>query len=293
MALRRLAVLMLLLSFTVSVGRRTATAGSDPVIEVAGDIACSGWASATGCHEKATADILMANAPTLILALGDNQYLQGSLSDYRSYFGQTWGKLKSKIRPVPGNHEYETPGAKGYFGYFGAVAGDPRQGYYSYDGGTWHVIALNSAIAHDAASRQLYWLKWDLLTHPRQCSLAYWHHPRWSSGEHGNDPSVDPFWRLLYAHHTDIVLNGHDHDYERFARQTPDGVRTMYGIREFVVGTGGKSHYSFESTQPNSLVRNNDTFGVLKLVLHPTSYSWRFLPEAGKTFTDSGWNYCT
>jgi acid phosphatase type 7 len=293
MALRRLAVLMLLLSLTVPVGGRTATAGSDPVIAVAGDIACSGWASLTGCHEKATADILMATAPDLILALGDNQYLQGGLSDYRSYFGQTWGRMKSKIRPVPGNHEYQTPGAKGYFSYFGALAGDPKRGYYSYDVGSWHVIALNSAIAHQAASKQLAWLKWDLLTHPRQCSLAYWHHPRWSSGEHGNDASVDPFWRLLYAHHTDIVLNGHDHDYERFARQTPDGVRNMYGIREFVVGTGGKSHYPFVTTQPNSLVRNNDTFGVLKLVLHPTSYSWRFLPEAGKTFTDYGWNYCT
>jgi hypothetical protein len=293
MAVRRLAVLLLLLSFTVSIGGRAAKAGSDPVIEVAGDIACSGWASSGVCHEKATADILMATAPTLILALGDNQYLRGSLSDYQSYFGQTWGKMKSKIRPVPGNHEYQTAGAKGYFGYFGALAGDPTQGYYSYDVGTWHVIALNSAIAHDAASKQLDWLKWDLLYHPRQCSLAYWHHPRWSSGEHGNDPSVDPFWQLLYAHHTDIILNGHDHDYERFARQTPGGVRTPYGIREFVVGTGGKSHYSFVSVQPNSLARNGNTFGVLRLVLHPTSYSWRFLPEAGKTFTDSGWNSCT
>ena len=284
---------MLILPFSLPVAGRPATSGTDPVIEVAGDIACPGLAPSSGtCHEQATAKILASTLPTLILALGDNQYDQGALRDYNSYFGRTWGQLKGRIRPVPGNHEYETSGASGYFSYFGSVAGPPSRGYYSYNVGAWHIVALNSAIAHDARSAQYGWLKWDLLYHPNLCTLAYWHHPRWSSGEHGNNTSMDPFWRLLYAHHVDIVLNGHDHDYERFARQTPDGVPSIYGIREFVVGTGGMSHYQFQRVQPNSGARNNNTFGVLKLALHPTSYSWRFLPEAGKTFTDVGSSDC-
>jgi acid phosphatase type 7 len=291
--LRKLTVLLFILPVVVPVGGRSATAGTDPVIEVAGDIACAGLVASRGtCHEKATADILMATSPTLILALGDNQYDQGSLRDFSAYFGRTWGQLKARIRPVPGNHEYATPGASGYFSYFGALAGSSSRGYYSYNLGAWHILALNSAIPHDASSSQYAWLKSDLLAHPNLCTLAYWHHPRWSSGEHGNNLSMDAFWRLLSAHHVDVVLNGHDHDYERFNRQAPDGTPTIYGIREFVVGTGGMSHYSFQHIQANSRVRNSDTFGVLRLGLHPTSYSWNFLPEAGKTFTDHGWSYC-
>ena len=145
-----------------------------------------------------TADILMATSPTLILALGDNQYVYGGLRDFSTYFGRSWGLLKARIRPVPGNHEYETPGASGYFGYFGALAGSSRRGYYSYGLGAWHILALNSAIPHNASSPQYAWLKSDLLAHPNLCTLAYWHHPRWSSGEHGNNGSLDAFWRLLY-----------------------------------------------------------------------------------------------
>jgi hypothetical protein len=289
----RLTAVLLLLPLAVQLGGRSAAAGSDPVIEAAGDIGCSGTAwSATTCHQKATADILARTLPTLVLALGDNQYSKGALYDYNSYFSKTWGKLKWRMRPVPGNHEYATAGASGYFKYFGRLAGDPTKGYYSYDLGAWHIVALNSTIAHGWTSAQVQWLQLDLATHPRLCTLAYWHHPRWSSGEHGSNASVDPFWRLLAAYRAEVVLNGHDHDYERFARQTPDGMASADGIREFVVGTGGKSHYPIVAIQPNSRVRNTNTFGVLKLALHSTSYSWRFLPEAGKTFTDYGSNYC-
>jgi hypothetical protein len=290
----RLTAVLLLLPFAVQVGGRSAAAGSDPVIEVAGDIACAtGW-SATECHQKATAAILKATNPTLILALGDNQYAKGSLPDYTTYFSKTWGSMKSKIRPVAGNHEYKTAGASGYFSYFGALAGNPAKGYYSFDLGAWHLVALNSNIAHSWGSPQVTWLQQNLAAHPKRCTLAYWHSPRWSSGsEHGSDVSVDPFWRLLHAYGADIVLNGHDHDYERFARQTPDGIANVSGIREFVVGTGGRNHYPFGAIKPNSLSRNANTFGVLKLALHSNYYSWRFLPEAGKTFTDYGSSYCS
>ena len=198
---------------------------------------------------------------------------------------------------MPGNHEYLTRAANGYFSYFGAAAGDPATGYYSFDVGAWHVVALNSncsAVGGCASgSPQERWLRADLAAHPAACTLAYWHHPRFSSGEHGNEPAYDAFWRDLYAAGADVVLNGHDHDYERFAPQDPSGGSDLArGVREFVVGTGGKNHYRFLTLQPNSQVRDATTFGVLELTLHRTSYDWRFLPEPGKTFTDSGSAVC-
>jgi len=223
-------------------------------------------------------------------------------------FDPTWGRLNSLIWPAPGNHEYGTSGAAGYFGYFGSRAGDPSLGYYSYDLGSWHLIALNSNCADPVSSgppscanmdagrvtaAELTWLNQDLAAHPGVCTLAYWHHPRFSSGIHGDDPGTARLWDALYAHNADIALNGHDHDYERFGPQGPaSNADPQHGIREFVVGTGGKSHYPFlGAPSPNSEVRNGATFGVLFLTLRSGSYEWRFQAEDG-TLLDSGANAC-
>jgi hypothetical protein len=197
-----------------------------------------------------------------------------------------------------GNHEYNTPGASGYFNYFGAAAGDPTKGYYSYDLGDWHIISLNAMCENvggcDASSPQITWLKNDLAASTKSCTLAYWHHPVFSSGStHSSDPKMKPAWDALYAAKAEVVLSGHEHNYERFAPQTPAGVAdSTNGIQEFVVGTGGRSHYGFGTIKANSEVRNSDTYGVLKLTLHSGSYDWQFVPVAGKTFTDSGSTNC-
>jgi acid phosphatase type 7 len=273
--------------------------GSDPVIAAAGDIACEAdrMVTETTCHQQATSDLVVRLDPTAVLALGDQQYERSQLSSFRNAYDRTWGRLKAITHPVPGNHEYLS-GGSGYFGYFGAAAGDPQKGYYSFDLGAWHLIALNSQCSWVSGgcgpgSPQERWLRADLAAHRDACTLAYWHQPRFSSGQHGSNPHYDAFWRDLYEANAEIVLTAHDHDYERFAPQDPAGrPDTNRGIREFVVGTGGKNHYRFKAAQPNSQVRNGDTFGVLVLTLHPTSYSWRFVPEAGKTFTDSGSTAC-
>jgi Calcineurin-like phosphoesterase len=272
----------------------TAAGGGDPTIAAAGDIACdSSTPGATTCHQAATADLLAAGDFTAILPLGDDQYPSGALADFNAYYDPTWGRVKAKTYPTPGNHEYQTSGAAGYFSYFGDRAGPTGRGYYSFNVGSWHLISLNSEISAAAGSAQETWLKADLAANPQRCTLAYWHKPLFSSGPHGNNASVKPLWDVLYAADAEVVLVGHDHDYERFAPQTPSGsADATRGIREFVVGTGGKEHYSISSTKPNSQVHNTDTFGVLRLTLHPDSYDWKFLPEAGKTFTDSGTGSC-
>ncbi len=262
-------------------------------IETAGDIACSSGPTPTTCHQAATSDILVTTKPTAVLPLGDNQYWAGELWAFRAYYRPSWGRLKAITHPSPGNHEYLTKHAAGYFTYFGSPAGDPRKGYYSFDVGAWHVIALNSEINHGSTSRQVVWLKADLSNHPVLCTLAYWHRPRWTSGWHGNDPSYGAFWRVLYRAHADVVLNGHDHDYERFALQAPSGATdTTHGIREFVVGTGGSFHRPWARMAANSQARNDFTFGVLRLRLRRASYVWKFLPEAGKRWTDYGSTRC-
>ena len=212
-------------------------------------------------------------------------------------YDPTWGRHKARTKPSVGNHEYITSGASGYFGYFGAAAGNPKKGYYSYNRGGWHVVALNSMCENvggcTATSPMVRWLKQDLAANPKGCTIAYFHHPLFSSGEHGNETKMRPTWQALYAANADVVVSGHDHDYERFAPQTPRGTRdTARGIREFVVGTGGASHVAFGTIKANSQVRNADTFGVLKLTLLPDSYKWKFVPVAGQTFTDSGTTSC-
>ena len=245
-------------------------------------------------NDEATAKLLDANSTGLVFLLGDNAYENGSTADYNNCYNPTWGRHKSRTKPVPGNHEYNTMNATGYYGYFGSAAGDPAKGYYSYDVGDWHVVALNSAIAHDAGSAQVAWLRSDLTANTKTCTMAYWHHPRFSSGsEHGNNVTVQPFWDVLYEFNADLILNGHDHDYEKFAPQKPDGtLDTSRGIRQFVVGTGGRALYRLGTRKANSEVFNSSTFGVIKLTLSDGSYSWEFLPIAGQTFTDSGTQSC-
>ncbi len=267
---------------------------ADPVLLAAGDIA--------GCNNPGSIQTaaLLKEITGTVVTLGDNAYQSGTPAEFANCYDPSWGVAKSRTRPAPGNHDYVTAGAAGYFGYFGAAAGDAQRGYYSYDLGTWHIIALNSncyAVAGGCGvgSPQVQWLIADLKAHPAACVLAYWHHPRFSSGLHGVVPEIDTsaFWNALSAAGADIILNGHDHIYERFAPQGTNGAPdTLHGIREFVVGTGGLSHYGIARVKPNSQVRNTDTFGILKLTLHAASYDWQFVPVAGGTFTDSGTWQC-
>ncbi len=271
-----------------------ASAGNNQVAVLvgAGDIAdCKNLSGA-----EATARLLDQLQGT-VMAVGDLAYPDGSKENFTCY-DKTWGRAKSRTRPAPGNHEFHSAGATPYFDYFGAAAGDPKTGYYSYELGTWHIIVLNSECKDvggcDAGSPQEKWLRADLAAHPAACTLAYWHKPLFSSGgTHGNDLAVKPLFQALYEADAEIVVNGHDHDYERFAPQTPDGTADpKRGIREFVVGTGGKNHRPFGAPKPNSELRDATAFGVLKLTLKPNAYDWEFVPEAGKGFTDSGSGAC-
>ena len=268
-----------------------ARAAGDPVLVGAGDIAdCSG----TG--DEATARVLDRIGGT-VFTLGDNAYEDGTGAEFRDCYAPSWGRHKARTRPAPGNHDYHTLGADGYFGYFGKAAGAPGSGYYSYDRGAWHIVVLNSncdEVPCAVGSRQERWLQADLAANENVCTLALFHHPRFSSGAHGGQASVYPFWKALYDAGADVVLSGHDHDYERFAPQNPVGVSDpSRGIRQFVVGTGGRELRPFRTIrEPNSRAGSSQTFGVLKLTLHPTSYGWKFLPVTGSTFTDSGTGRC-
>jgi len=262
---------------------------SDPVLIGTGDISSCG-STAT----EATADLIEGMDGT-VFTTGDNAYPDGTSLEFSICYGLTWGLFKNRTYPAPGNHDYHTKGASGYYNFFGPRAGDPSKGYYSYDLGTWHIIVLNSVLPVNAGSEQEKWLRADLAAHPAVCTAAYWHSPLFSSGvTHGSNPQMRPVWQDLYEYGADVVLNGHEHNYERFAPQDPLGhLDPKRGIREFVVGTGGgEKRYVFGTPLSNSELRNSDTSGVLKLTLHPDSYSWEFLPVEGKTFTDSGNSPC-
>ena len=265
---------------------------ADAVLVGAGDMGDCGHE-----HDEATA-ALVSSIDGTVFALGDNAYPNGSPENYAKCFDPSWGQFKARIRPAAGNHDYLTEGAKGYFDYFGAAAGDPALGYYSYDAGAWHIVVLNSNCGQvaggcGATSAQATWLKADLAAHPTACALAYWHHPRYSSGLHGDTENMRDLWQILDKGGVDVALSGHDHDYERFAPQDADGNASAQGVRQFVVGTGGKSLYAFEhGPEANSEVRNDSVFGVLKLTLHPTSYDWQFIPAEGNPFTDGGSAAC-
>jgi uncharacterized protein YjdB len=257
------------------------------VLVGAGDIS-----SCANNNDEATAKLLDAIDGTVFTA-GDNVYENGTTAEFNACYNPTWGRHKSRTHPTPGNHEYNTLSATGYFDYFGSAAGDRSKGYYSYDLGAWHIIVLNSNLALNAGSPQETWLRADLAAHPVKCTLAMWHHPRFSSGHHGSSPTLQPLWQALYDAGADLVIVGHDHVYERFAPQTPAGQLDMArGIREFVVGTGGAGLYIFEHPAANSEVKNNVTYGVLKLTLYGDRYDWKFVPVAGSGFTDSGTGVC-
>ena len=280
--------IVLIVVFLLCGGTAPAGAEGDPVLVGAGDIADCDTPGAA-----ATAALLDDILGTVFTA-GDNVYPDGTAAEFRSCYAPTWGRHLARTRPSPGNHEYHSAGARPYYAYFGAGAGEPGRGYYSYDLGEWHIVALNSNLRAEAEAAQEQWLREDLAAHKVPCTLAYWHHPLFSSGSgHGGDPRLRPLWQILAEFAADVVINGHDHDYERFAPQSPDGrADAAHGIREFVVGTGGAILGIFGFPQLNSEVRKSGTWGVLKLTLHPTSYDWEFIPAAGGTFHDAGSAAC-
>jgi len=255
------------------------------VLVGAGDIA--------DCNAEPTAALLDNIAGTVFTA-GDNAYPNGTASDHASCYDPSWGRHKARTRPSPGNHDYNTSGATGYYNYFGALAGPASRGYYSYDLGAWHIVSLNSNVSMSAGSAQEVWLRADLAASTKTCTIAYWHHPRFSSGSnHGSSTQSAGVWQALYDAGAEIVISGHDHEYERFAPQTPGAAADpARGIREFIVGTGGAGLYSFATPLPNSEVRDNTSFGVLQLTLKPDGYGWRFIPAQGGRFTDSGSGRC-
>jgi len=236
---------------------------------------------------QATARLLDSIDGT-VFALGDNAYPSGTDQDYRSCYDVTWGRFKGRTRPVAGNHEYDTPAATPYYNYFGATAGPSGSGFYSYELGNWHVVALNSNIPVGPRSAQAAWLKADLGANSAKCTIAYWHFPLFSSSKHGNIEQMREFWRILYENGADVVLGAHDHVYERFAPQDVDGAADPdHGIREFVVGTGGAPPYPFVDVKPNSEVRLSVN-GVLRLALKAGGYDWNFISTSGPGDSGSG-----
>jgi hypothetical protein len=263
-------------------------------IVAAGDIACDpahNVGQPTDCDQAATAALIGALHPTAVLTLGDNQYENGTPAGFQKVFDPSWGTYKSIMYPTIGNHEYLTSGAAGYFGYFHVPA------YYSYNLGDWHIISLDSECQYvggcGAGSKQETWLKENLAAYPYLCTLVTWHEPRWSSGEHQDAKQMATMWADLVAARVDVVLSGHNHDYERFVPLDANGQPSPDGTAEFVVGTGGKNHYGFVTAPlAGEVIRDSTSFGVLRMSLGSTGYSWKFVPAAGYTFTDSGSAAC-
>jgi acid phosphatase type 7 len=269
--------------------------GAPVTMLTVGDIAmCDGQPAANSAAAKTAALIDQQPAGTPLLLLGDLVYYSGTLEEYRACYEPTWGKFMARSYPAPGNHDYGVPGGDGYYNYFGARAGVDKRGYYSFDLGSWHIVSLNSNIDMIKGSAQDTWLRADLAANAgKKCTLAYWHHPRFSSSSaHGNDPRSSDTWRTLYEFNADVILTGHDHTYERFAPQDPDAnANPTKGIREFVIGTGGAIQYAFGTPKANSEARGI-SYGVTKFILDDGKYSWEFLPAAGSTFTDRGEANC-
>jgi hypothetical protein len=267
------------------------------VLAAVGDMACapSSAVTSTACRQLQISNIVNNDATVeQFLALGDLQYPNGELANFQTAYEASYGRFKAKTRPAPGNHEYNTAGATGYYTYFGSIAGDPTRGYYSFDvGTTWHLIALNSNcsfVSCATGSPQEQWLRADLAASTRPCTIAYWHHPRWTSSSRGDNTIVDPLWRALADDGAELVLAGHEHVYERFAPLGATGAADANGVRSLIVGTGGNSMGSFGTTHANSLVRLQ-TFGILKLTLSSSSYGWQLVSESG-AILDSGSGTC-
>jgi hypothetical protein len=273
-------VFLLLITYATLLHESTIT--SSVVLVGAGDIS-----TCENDNDEATARLLDTISGT-VFALGDNVYLDGTLGEFTDCYHPTWGRYKDRTMPVPGNHEYFTPGASGYFQYF-----DNIPPYYAYDLGAWRIYAFNSEIDVSATGAQVRWLKNDLDANPRLCVLAYWHKPRWSSRyEDGIDSKYQTLWKLFHNAGAELVINGHIHNYERFQEMDADGSAASPGLREIVVGTGGVNHDGYVTRLATSEIRNASTYGVLKLTLSSTSYSWQFLPVAGESFTDRGTTSC-
>jgi hypothetical protein len=270
----------------------TPAPSGDPVLVGAGDI---GDCGETGDEETAK---LLDDIEGTVFTLGDNAYGNGTADQFARCYDPNWGRQLARTRPAPGNHDWGHGNLDGYFGYYGEQATGPDgASWYSYDLGTWHVIVLDSSCDDvggcDVGSPQMDWLTADLAASDARCTVAYWHHPRWSSGFHGDHPSVGPFWQALYDAGADLILNGHDHDYERFAPQDPSGKEDRdRGIREFVVGTGGTNLRVFESPKPNSELRAQSVHGVIAITLRDGSYDWDFIAAGGDDFGDSGTAHC-
>ncbi|MEU4395315.1 metallophosphoesterase [Kribbella sp. NPDC023855] len=262
------------------------------VVAAAGDICGS------ACNQ--TRPVVENMNPTAVITAGDNAYDSGTLSEFNTKYHPQWGVFKSKTFPTPGNHEYYTSGANGYFDYFNGVgqntgrAGDRSKGYYSFDVGDWHFVALNSNIAKTSTSTQVQWLRADLAASTKPCTAAYWHHSRFAAGNYSDNTSVQPFFQALYDYKADLVISGHDHNYIRFAPSKPDGTRdTVNGVRQLLIGTGGKGLYgSGGTTRATIEAKNYSTFGVGKLTLTATGYTADFVPVAGRTFTDTVQGTC-
>ncbi|WP_354638539.1 discoidin domain-containing protein [Kitasatospora camelliae] len=260
----------------------TTTPGGTFTVVAAGDIAAQCTASDSGCAHPKTAALAQRINPRFYLTMGDNQYDDARLADFRNYYDKSWGAFKAKTHPVPGNHETYDPAGSlaGYKAYFGSIAFPQGKSWYSFDEGNWHFVALDSNAFDQSA--QIDWLKADLAANTRKCVAAYWHHPLYSSGGHGNDPVSRPVWKILYGARADLVLNGHDHHYERFAPQDPDGKATADGIVEIVGGMGGAEPYPIEQVQPNSQKRISGDYGVLKLEFTDSGYGWTYVGTDGQ-----------
>jgi len=260
--------------------------GRYPVVLAAGDIA-----DCTSDGDERTAALLDARRGT-VLALGDTVYEHGTIEEFQRCFHPSWGRHKRRIRPTPGNHDYSSGGSE-YFRYFGGAAGPSGKGYYSFDLGSWHIVSLNSELGASGRGAQLRWLRADLAKTNAICVLAFWHRPRWSAGKYGDDSRTASFWKTLYAARADVVLAGHDHNYQRFPPLNARGViDRARGIRSFVVGTGGRHLYSLRP-DPRRRAASDGTWGLLQLTLRPGAYSWRFIPVAGRRYRDAGSGVCS
>ncbi|GAB3742274.1 hypothetical protein GCM10027598_73870 [Amycolatopsis oliviviridis] len=266
--------------------------GARPLSEATTTVAAVGDVCGSSCNQ--TAPLIKNMNPQALILAGDNAYDSGSLSEYKSKFDPYYGQFRSITYPTPGNHEYKTSGASGYFDYFGTRAGERGKGYYSFDVGDWHFVALNSNITHSSGSAQVTWLKNDLAASTKPCTAAYFHHPRFSRGTHGDDTSVNPFFQTLYDAKADLIVVGHDHNYQRFAPSRPDGKRDdVNGVRQLLIGTGGRGYYNFDqSSAAVQEVGNTNTFGVSRLTLTASDYRSDFVPVSGRTFTDTTTGKC-
>jgi hypothetical protein len=263
-----------------------------PLVVAAGDIACSPGetVTATACQQAATARLTARFHPRYVIPLGDQQYENGQLSDYRSSYARTWGRFTRISRPVPGNHDYHVGGAAGFFAYFRQETSSP--GYYAFDVGRWRIYALNSNCSDIDCGAEAAWLNQDMTAHPRACSAIAMHHPRYSSGaQHGDSPEVTPLWQVAVNHHADLALAGHDHEYERFRAMDATGHLDRRGLVSFVAGTGGKDLYSKGATHVGSVKFDSHHFGVLALRLGARGFAFRFTTIAGRT-VDAGVHRC-